>query len=166
RQAVGLRGYAQRDPLHEYKSEAFQLFAHMLSRLRRDVTGQLMHVVLAPGAPEEFEEFGELPEMHAHHLDPLTGEDDFEGEAAPAPRSRQERPAAAKQAGGAARGTGPARGAPKDAARTGPQRGGAAAVNPGDPSSWGKVARNAPCPCGSGKKFKHCHGAIASAAAE
>ena len=46
RQAVGLRGYAQRDPLHEYKSEAFQLFEHMLGRLRRDVTGQLMHVVL------------------------------------------------------------------------------------------------------------------------
>jgi preprotein translocase subunit SecA len=167
RQAVGLRGYAQRDPLHEYKSEAFQLFAHMLARLRRDVTGQLMHVVLAPGAPAELDEFGELPEMHAHHLDPLTGEDDFEAGAEPAPRSRQERRAAAKQAGGAARGAaGPARGAPKDAGRAAPQRGRAAAVNPGDPSSWGKVARNAPCPCGSGKKFKHCHGAIASAAAE
>jgi preprotein translocase subunit SecA len=168
RQAVGLRGYAQRDPLHEYKSEAFQLFAHMLSRLRRDVTGQLMHVVLAPGAPSELDEFGELPEMQAHHLDPLTGEDDFEAEAAPAPRSRQERRAAAKQAGGgSARGAGPARGgSPKDAGRAPAQRGRAATVNPGDPSSWGKVARNAPCPCGSGKKFKHCHGAIASAAAE
>jgi preprotein translocase subunit SecA len=156
RQAVGLRGYAQRDPLHEYKSEAFQLFAHMVSRLRRDVTGQLMHVVLAPGAPPELDEFGELPEMHAHHMDPLTGEDDFETDAAPAPRSRQERRAAAKQTGGAARGAG----------RAAPQRGRAPAINPGDPSSWGKVARNAPCPCGSGKKFKHCHGAIASAAAE
>jgi preprotein translocase subunit SecA len=166
RQSVGLRGYAQRDPLHEYKSEAFQLFAHMLSRLRRDVTGQLMHVVLAPGAPPELDEFGELPEMQAHHMDPLTGEDDFEAEAAPAPRSRQERRAAAKQTGGAARGAGPARGTPKDAGRAAPQRGRAPAVNPSDPSSWGKVARNAQCPCGSGKKFKHCHGAIASAAAE
>ena len=46
---MGLRGYAQRDPLHEYKSEAFQLFEHMLGRLRKDVTGQLMHVVLHKG---------------------------------------------------------------------------------------------------------------------
>jgi preprotein translocase subunit SecA len=168
RQAVGLRGYAQRDPLHEYKSEAFQLFAQMLSRLRRDVTGQLMHVVLTSGAPAELDEFGDLPEMHAHHLDPMTGEDDFDAGAAPAPRSRQERRAAAKQAGGAVRGAaGPARGTPKDSGRPAQTpRGRPAATNPGDPSSWGKVARNAPCPCGSGKKFKHCHGAIASAAAE
>ena len=69
RQAVGLRGYAQRDPLHEYKSEAFQLFEHMLGRLRRDVTGQLMHVVLTQRAPEEFMEMP-LPEMQAHHFDP------------------------------------------------------------------------------------------------
>lgn len=164
RQAVGLRGYAQRDPLHEYKSEAFQLFEHMLGRLRRDVTGQLMHVVLAPGAPAEFEEFDELPEMHAHHFDPTTGEDEFTEEETPAPMSRQERRAAAKQTG-SARPAGPAgRGPAKDGAR--PQRGRAAAVNPNDPSSWGKVSRNAPCPCGSGKKFKHCHGAIATAAAE
>ncbi len=162
RQAVSLRGYAQRDPLNEYKSEAFQLFSHMLARLRRDVTGQLMHVVLAPaGLPPEFEEFGELPEMQAHHLDATTGEDEFEVSVEPAPVSRQERRAAAKQGSGA----GPARkGAPKDAGKGQPQRG--RAVNPDDPASWGKVARNAPCPCGSGKKFKHCHGAIASAAAE
>ncbi len=163
RQAVSLRGYAQRDPLNEYKSEAFQLFSHMLSRLRRDVTGQLMHVVLAPaGLPPELEEFGELPEMQAHHLDATTGEDEFEVSVAPAPLSRQERRAAAKHGNG----TGPARkGAPKDAGKGQPQRG-RASPNPNDPSSWGKVARNAPCPCGSGKKFKHCHGAIASAAAE
>jgi preprotein translocase subunit SecA len=164
RQAVGLRGYAQRDPLHEYKSEAFQLFASMLSRLRRDVTGQLMHVVLAPNAPGEFDEFGELPEMHAHHFDPSTGEDEFALEdAEAAPRSRQERRAAAKQ-GGAVRGGGH-RGAGKEGSRGPAQRRGAA-VNPNDPASWGKVSRNALCPCGSGKKFKHCHGAIASAAAE
>ena len=164
RQAVSLRGYAQRDPLHEYKSEAFQLFAHMLSRLRRDVTGQLMHVQLSPGAPSEFEDFGELPEMQVHHLDPSTGEDEFEFELeeTAAPMSRQERRAAAKQGGGA----GPARrGAAGGAAKNQSQRA-RGAVNPNDPSSWGKVARNAPCPCGSGKKFKHCHGAIASAAAE
>ena len=162
RQAVSLRGYAQRDPLHEYKSEAFQLFAHMLARLRRDVTGHLMHVQLAPDAPSEFEDFGELPEMQVHHLDPSTGEDEFEMEEEAAPMSRQERRAAAKQGGA----PGPARkAAPGAPIKNQPQRG-RGAVNPNDPSSWGKVARNAPCPCGSGKKFKHCHGAIASAAAE
>ncbi|MGC2631256.1 MAG: preprotein translocase subunit SecA [Rhodomicrobium sp.] len=159
RQAVSLRGYAQRDPLNEYKSEAFQLFSQLLTRLRRDVTGQLMHVVLAPaGLPPELEDFGELPEMQAHHLDATTGEDEFQVSVEPTPLSRQERRAAAKQGGGA----GPARkGTP---GRGQPQH--ERAVNPNDPSSWGKVARNAPCPCGSGKKFKHCHGAIASAAAE
>jgi preprotein translocase subunit SecA len=170
RQAVGLRGYGQRDPLHEYKSEAFQLFEHMLGRLRRDVTGQLMHVVLTQRMPEEFAEMA-LPQMQAHHLDPMTGEDEFlaeEQEAAGAPKSRQERRAAARQGNGApppARrpsGGAPA-GRPQQAKGRG-QRG--PALDPGNPASWGKVSRNAPCPCGSGKKFKHCHGAIASAAAE
>jgi preprotein translocase subunit SecA len=160
RQAVSLRGYAQRDPLNEYKSEAFQLFSQMLGRLRRDVTGQLMHITLAPAAdvPQEFQDFGDLPEMQAHHLDPATGEDEFMANEPPAAASRQERRASAKQANGAAPPRKPAPAAAKG------QR--SNAVNPGDPSTWGKVSRNAPCPCGSGKKFKHCHGAIASAAAE
>jgi preprotein translocase subunit SecA len=164
RQAVGLRGYAQRDPLHEYKSEAFQLFEHMLGRLRRDVTGQLMHVVLTQSAPDPFMDMGELPEMQAHHMDPLTGEDEFAQEEGAAPRSRQERRAAAKQSNGSAaqaRKGGPAA---RPAAGARPAKAGSALSS--DPSSWGKVSRNAPCPCGSGKKFKHCHGAIASAAAE
>ena len=152
-----MRGYAQRDPLNEYKSEAFQLFEHMLARLRRDVTGQLMHVSLAPGAPDEYSDFGELPEMQAHHIDPSTGHDELADEAEPGPMSRQERRAAAKQGGAPRRG---ASFSPKQQ----PQR--ARPVNPADPSTWGKVARNALCPCGSGKKYKHCHGAIASAAAE
>ncbi len=164
RQAVGLRGYAQRDPLHEYKSEAFQLFEHLLSRLRRDVTGQLMHVVLSPGVPDEFADMGELPEMQAHHLDPSTGEDEFGMDETPAPRSRQERRAAAKQANGT--GTVRRAGAGAGRAAAAAQRGRGGNVNPNDPSTWGKVSRNAPCPCGSGKKFKHCHGAIATAAAE
>jgi len=111
----------------------------------------------------------------AHHFDPMTGEDEFlaDGEE-PAPRSRQERRAAAKQGNGApltprkAGGRdGAAPGWRPQQARGRGQRGPAGpAVDPGNPASWGKVARNAPCPCGSGKKFKHCHGAIASAAAE
>jgi preprotein translocase subunit SecA len=169
RQAVGLRGYAQRDPLHEYKSEAFQLFEQMLGRLRRDVTGQLMHVVLTQRMPEEYAEMA-LPQMQAHHLDPMTGEDEFFAEeleaAAAGPKSRQERRAAARQGNGAPpQARRPGGGAPAGRPPQGKGRG-QHALDPGNPASWGKVSRNAPCPCGSGKKFKHCHGAIASAAAE
>ncbi|HEX5930404.1 MAG TPA: preprotein translocase subunit SecA [Methyloceanibacter sp.] len=134
RQVIGLRGYGQRDPLNEYKSESFTLFEHMLARLREAVTGQLAHVELAK--PDEVPplEGAELPPMEAHHANPTTGEDEFALETA--------------NAGGNGRGQAkPAR------ARK------AAEVNPGDPSSWGKVQRNALCPCGSGKKYKHCHGA-------
>ncbi len=143
RQAVGLRGYAQRDPLNEYKSEAFALFENMLLRLRMAVTEQLMHIELAPDQQFDVEP-EELPEMHASHVDPMTGDDELEffeaatGTDGPLP-------------GKPGRGGGPA------PIRT---RSKAAAVDPNDQSTWGKVPRNAPCPCGSGKKFKHCHGAL------
>ncbi|MGK2923205.1 MAG: preprotein translocase subunit SecA [Methyloceanibacter sp.] len=137
RQVIGLRGYGQRDPLNEYKSESFTLFEGMLSRLREAVTGQLMHVELAPQDDAPPLEGADLPPMEAHHIDPTTGEDEFALEAA----------GAGPVGGGAAR---PAR-ARKIAA---------AAVDPADPSTWGKVQRNALCPCGSGKKYKHCHGAF------
>ncbi len=126
RQVVGLRGYAQRDPLNEYKSEAFNLFSTMLNRLREVVTAQLMRVEIVTQPPVE-----ELPMMEAHHADPLTGEDEI-AEAAAAIGSRPL-----------------------------PPLGGDIAVaerDPKDPSTWGKVGRNEVCPCGSGKKFKHCHG--------
>jgi preprotein translocase subunit SecA len=165
RQAVQLRGYGQRDPLHEYKNEAFQLFERMLAQLREDVTGQLMHITYRPDMGDEFMEFGELPQMEAHHIDPLTGEDDFAEPEPSQPANRQERRAAAKQANGSARKP------VADAGRAGGQIAQAHATrksgrNPDDPSTWGKVARNAPCPCGSGRKYKHCHGAIPHAAAE
>ena len=137
RQVIGLRGYGQRDPLNEYKSESFTLFEGMLSRLREAVTGQLMHVELAPQDDTPPLEGADLPPMEAHHIDPTTGEDEFALEAA----------GAGPAGGGAAR---PAR-ARKVAA---------AAVDPANPSTWGKVQRNALCPCGSGKKYKHCHGAF------
>src|SRR5690606_22296390 len=157
RQVIGLRGYAQRDPLHEYKSEGFTLFEQMLARLREHVTGQLMHVVLSPQGEDDFLEYDDLPEMEAHHIDPFTGEDDFDEP--PPPSSRQAR-RAARKGNGAGRGGGPGgtgRGGkgPPVAARQG-----AAGVDPSDPSTWGKVSRNAACPCGSGKKYKHCHGAL------
>ena len=137
RQVVGLRGYGQRDPLNEYKSESFTLFEHMLARLREAVTGQLMHVELAQQDEIPPLEGAELPPMQAHHVDPITGEDEFALETA--------------DAGGPARG---------DAKPARARKAAAAALNPADPSTWGKVQRNALCPCGSGKKYKHCHGAF------
>ncbi|MBW9054396.1 preprotein translocase subunit SecA [Rhizobium mesosinicum] len=122
RSVIGFRGYAQRDPLQEYKSEAFELFQALLNNLRQAVTAQLMRVELVQQAPPQ----PEPPVMQAHHLDPTTGEDEFANttyqalEVTVPPENR----------------------------------------NPNDPSTWGKVGRNEACPCGSGKKYKHCHGAF------
>ncbi len=145
RQVIGLRGYGQRDPLNEYKNESFTLFEHMLARLREAVTGQLMHVELAKQEDVPSLEPAELPPMEAHHLDPLTGEDEFALETA--------------GAGGNGRGAAKPARARKAGAATAVA---AAAPNPADPSTWGKVQRNALCPCGSGKKYKHCHGTFTS----
>jgi preprotein translocase subunit SecA len=120
RSVIGFRGYAQRDPLQEYKSEAFELFQALLGNLRQAVTAQLMRVELVREAAEAPQPAPPL--MEGHHIDPLTGEDDFgrgsDSLLAVAPANR----------------------------------------NPADPSTWGKVSRNEACPCGSGKKYKHCHG--------
>jgi preprotein translocase subunit SecA len=128
RQVIGLRGYGQRDPLNEYKAEAFSLFEAMIGHLREAVTAQLMRVEVVQQPPEgEAEQ--QLPYMEAHKVDPATGEDEMAFGAAPA-----------LALGG-----------------TDVQ----IERNPKDPASWGKVGRNEPCPCGSGKKFKHCHGKYA-----
>ena len=129
RSVIGFRGYAQRDPLNEYKSEAFELFQGMLGNLRQAVTAQLMRVELvreAADAPPP-----EAPEAEGHHLDASTGEDDFGDEGDTLALLQSSRTVA-----------------PEDR-------------DPQDPSTWGKVGRNEACPCGSGKKFKHCHGAFA-----
>jgi preprotein translocase subunit SecA len=82
RSVVGFRGYAQRDPLNEYKTEGFELFQALLASLRKTVIGQLAHVEVQqrPAEPTPF--FGE-----AHHLDPLTGEDEMDDYDAPAPQA-------------------------------------------------------------------------------
>jgi len=134
RQVIGLRGYGQRDPLNEFKGESFTLFEQMLARLREAVAGQLMHVELAKQEDVPPLE-GELPPMEVHHIDPTTGQDEFALETA--------------NAGPAGSGGG---------AKAARARKAATAADPADPSTWGKVQRNAPCPCGSGKKYKHCHG--------
>jgi preprotein translocase subunit SecA len=131
RHTIGLRGYGQRDPLNEYKSEAFLLFEGLLGRVRQQVTRQMMHVQIQLEAPPDLEERA-LPQMQAMHINPDTGENEFD-DAPPGPRT----------------------------VTNAPRMGGKAVpMNPEDPSTWGKVPRNAPCPCGSGKKFKQCHGAF------
>jgi preprotein translocase subunit SecA len=127
RQVIGFRGYAQRDPLNEYKSEAFTLFDQMLTKLREAVTAQLLRIEIVTAPPT----MGELPEMHAQHINPDTGEDELALASAAL---------AIGDSGG---------------------RAAAAERNPRDPKTWGKVGRNEPCPCGSGKKYKHCHGRYA-----
>jgi preprotein translocase subunit SecA len=133
RQVIGLRGYGQRDPLNEYKAEAFNLFESMSTSLREAVTSQLMRVEIRAAPPPE--EPASLPYMEAHKIDPSTGEDEL----------------ALARAGA------------ETLARHGITAAAAAAAerNPKDPSSWGKVGRNEACPCGSGKKYKHCHGRFA-----
>jgi preprotein translocase subunit SecA len=123
RQYVGLRSYGQRDPLNEYKSEAFELFQALLSKLRSDVVQQLMHVQVSTGEPPPALEPRPLPQMRESHIDPLTGEDEMTVRAA-------------------------------DTATL------AMPVDPNNPATWGRTQRNAQCPCGSGRKYKHCHGAL------
>jgi preprotein translocase subunit SecA len=131
RQVIGLRGYGQRDPLNEYKSEAFSLFESMSASLREAVAAQLMRVEIKTAPPEEPTN---LPYMEAHKIDPSTGEDEL----------------ALARAGA------------ETLARHGitAAAGLASERKPNDPASWGKVGRNEPCPCGSGKKYKHCHGRL------
>ena len=137
RQVIGLRAYGQRDPVNEYKQESFNLFDTMLERLRVNTTGQLMHVELAPQEepPPDLIGLPELPPMEAHHINPQTGEDEFAFAGTGGNGGAMQRQRATKSA--------------------------APAVDANDASTWGKVSRNAVCPCGSGKKYKHCHGALA-----
>ena len=121
RQYVGLRGYGQRDPLIEYKREAFELFETLLSKLRKDVIRHLMHIQLSAEQPPPSLE-PQPRQLQASHINPLTGEDEMAGAGGPLPEDMP--------------------------------------VDANDPRTWGKVQRNAACPCGSGRKFKHCHGAL------
>jgi preprotein translocase subunit SecA len=147
RQVVGLRGYAQRDPLNEYKAESFSLFEAMSQSLREGVTAQLMRVEIQAAPPAQPEA---LPAMQAHKMDPTTGEDEMALAMAGAETLARH---GIGTGGATVPGIAPAVGAGATAAT--------AARNPQDPQSWGKVGRNEPCPCGSGKKFKHCHGRYA-----
>ena len=115
RQGINLRAYAQRDPLNEYKREAFNLFDEMLESVRHTITGALSNLEIQ-----------------------LDNEE----------MSNQQNPAEDYQAREVSKG-------PKRLSNTTSQ-----GIDPDDPSTWGKVPRNAPCPCGSGRKYKHCHGKL------
>jgi preprotein translocase subunit SecA len=139
RQVIGFRGYAQRDPLNEYKSEAFELFQGMMSKWDDLTTSHLNRVELQQGGPPQ-------GEVDYDPLQGLTPEQIAEINAAiESGEFSPERLAAMGLPGFAA----------LPAAAQAPAR------DPADPSTWGHVSRNESCPCGSGKKFKHCHGALA-----
>jgi preprotein translocase subunit SecA len=140
RQVIGWRGYAQRDPLNEYKSEAFDLFNNLIGRWHEVTTQQLMRVEISFDAPAN------------------GGGGGFDEQAAPADAMSDlgeinSRIAAGEFAPTSLLFGGVGVSAADDVV---PE----AARDPSDQSTWGKVGRNEPCPCGSGKKFKHCHGAL------
>ncbi|MFC7048010.1 preprotein translocase subunit SecA [Emcibacter nanhaiensis] len=114
RQVIQLRAYGQRDPLNEYKTEAFSMFGDMLSRTRENVVTLMSHIQIHREEPMPELEDPELEALQTSHIDATTGENDA-------------------YSGG---------------------------INPRDPKTWGSVPRNSPCPCGSGEKYKNCHGKI------
>ena len=117
KQGIGLRAYGQRDPLNEYKGEAFEMFTSMLAVLRSSVTSLLAKVELSLDKQTEQPSF----QTQQTRMGAPTGENEVEPELETV-------------------------GSPAVGADV-------------DQSSWGKVSRNAACPCGSGRKYKHCHGA-------
>ena len=136
RQVIWMRGIAQKNPINEYKQEAFGLFETLLDTLREDVSRILIRAELMP-APE-LEPLPDLPDFLTSHIDPLTGLDNSnDGDGA------EKRPDLFASLAGS----------PAAEASTG----GAIRENP---YAHMGISRNAPCPCGSGKKYKHCHGAV------
>lgn len=135
RQGIGLRAYGQRDPLNEYKAEAFALFSVMLEDLKEQVSTALAHVELGtdPTANAPIFDPSEMYEQHGTYAsyegDMVLADPQSANEITPMPiiNVRQD------------------------------------AVDPNRPETWSGTPRNALCPCGSGKKFKHCHGNMGAA---
>ncbi|KCZ45399.1 preprotein translocase subunit SecA [Hyphomonas sp. CY54-11-8] len=140
RSVIHLRSYGQRDPLNEFKSEAFNLFHNLLEELRATVTRSLMHIRVQQAQPEQAQQrpapaqmpqrpapaqmpAPQPPQAHETHLDPDTGINEMD---------------------------------PSDTSKPpGPELQQAE-------DDWSNTPRNSPCPCGSGKKYKHCHGALST----
>jgi preprotein translocase subunit SecA len=136
RQVIHLRAYAQKKPIDEYKHEAFALFERMLSSIREDVTRTLAlaQFTFAPAQMDQLGDLPELPDFITNHIDPFSGDDDT---------------ADIDASTGAILSRLPPLSIPEQPL---PQM---ALADEGE----GKISRNAPCPCGSGRKYKHCHGA-------
>lgn len=126
RQGINLRAYGQKDPLNEYKREAFELFQRMLDHMREQVTTIMCQFNFDESLQQEDITPEEKKNLKEGRHDPaLAAGSEGQGGAAPFVMRR-----------------------PSDE------------INPGDPTTWGRVARNEPCPCGSGKKYKQCHGRL------
>ena len=147
RQGIVLRAYGQKDPLNEYKREAFNLFERMLVHMRETVTLYLSHMQIQMEQPVE------------QQLLPRGPQQMIEGRADPAlaMAMQDDEGFLAREPALAGAGTG-TDGVPMPAQPS--RRRSAQDVNPNDPGTWGRVPRNAACPCGSGKKYKHCHGSV------
>ena len=156
RQGIGLRAYGQRDPLNEYKAESFEMFENMLASLREQTTQLLSHVELRVAGPDDEDSpvpERRAPQMQETHRDPALAR-------AGAGASADEPPALPPGGGG---GRAPA---PREAGEPAQATAGngtvrRAAFDQRNPETWSRVGRNAPCPCGSGRKFKRCHGTLA-----
>jgi preprotein translocase subunit SecA len=145
RQGIGLRAYGQRDPLNEYKREAFEMFDALLANLRERVTMVLAHLEL------KFE--GERPAAPAPRPQPMVESRQDPALVGVVPGAQKE--PAIMAAPGLSQAAAALRGVPSgSAAQSRP------VVRRDDPRTWANTPRNADCPCGSGKKYKHCHGKI------
>ncbi len=134
RQVIYLRAYAQKTPINEYKQESFGLFERMLSAIREDVTKTISTNEFTAEDNIDVPELPELPDFLTTHFDPFTGEDDSDDFDA--------------GSSGLVTTTLPSRYAAASSAQS------------GDPFAGNaNLRRNDPCPCGSGNKYKHCHGA-------
>jgi preprotein translocase subunit SecA len=134
RQAVFLRAYAQKQPINEYKQEAFGLFERMLGNIREDVTRTIARIEFRNEEPEPMP-LPELPDFLTTHIDPFTG-DDNSADIDAASRGLISNELPPRQVAHAPAGAGE------------------------NPYAGMDISRNDPCPCGSGRKYKHCHGAI------
>ena len=130
RQGIGLRAYGQRDPLNEYKKEAFELFEELLERIRESVTTVLAHLEMQAQTPIIELQTKKPTKTHESREQPFGFKNDENGAIEPTVTT------------------------------TIRNRKAAGTIDPHNPETWGKVPRNALCPCGSGKKYKHCHGKL------
>ena len=156
RQGIGLRAYGQRDPLNEYKAESFEMFENMLASLREQTTQLLSHVELRVAGPDE--EDSPVPERRAPQMQETRRDPALARAGAGAPADG---PPALPPGGGGGRAPAPREAGEPAQAAAGNGTVRRAAFDQRNPETWSRVGRNAPCPCGSGRKFKRCHGTLA-----